>query len=175
MADLTANQRIDGTYALITHSQRMISNLIPNVVIDEAATDTLRITDHPVETGAPISDHAFQLPAEINMRCGFSDSTGGHEGYSADIYSQLRTLQYLREPFGVFTPFRYYPNMLIAFLHKVADETNTHGMYIMVGMRQVILTTTTFIPAPAALGLVPVLPAPAAPLFPFIPSSPVVP
>lgn len=141
----SSSTQLDGSYALITKSQRKISSLIPDVLIEEIATDTLRITDHPVETGAAISDHAFKMPPEIVMRCGWTDS-GQFEGYSAMIYSQLLQLQEQREPFEVSTPFRQYKNMLISFLNKTADETVSHAMYLTVGMRYVHITGTTVTP-----------------------------
>ena len=54
---------------------RKLGTIIPNVVVEEVHTDTLTITDHPVEQGAPITDHAFKNPAELSMRIGWSSSS----------------------------------------------------------------------------------------------------
>ena len=48
--------------------------LIPQVTIEELHTDELEITDHPVEQGSNITDHAFKHPAEITVKMGFSNS-----------------------------------------------------------------------------------------------------
>lgn len=48
--------------------------LIPDATIEEVHTDDLEITDHPVEQGATISDHAFKRPAEVVITAGWSDS-----------------------------------------------------------------------------------------------------
>jgi hypothetical protein len=104
---------VDGSYALITSNKRNIGGIIPNVVIEEVGTDILRISDHPVEVGATVSDHAFKLPCEITLRCGWSDSSGGFEGYSASVYSMLLQLQTARTPFTLSTGKRLYQNMLI--------------------------------------------------------------
>lgn len=144
------NALVDGNYALITRSQRVINDaLIPDVVIEEISTDTLRITDHPVEIGAAISDHAFKLPVEIIMRCGFSDSKGGFEGYSRAVYAYLTQLQNERNPFNVSTPFRSYTNMLIEQIVKTNDESTSHAMMIVVAMREVIITNTSITPNPS--------------------------
>lgn len=48
--------------------------LIPDATIEEVHTDDLEITEHPVEQGAAISDHAFKRPAEVVITAGWSDS-----------------------------------------------------------------------------------------------------
>lgn len=40
----------------------------------EVHRDTLEITDHPIEQGAAISDHAFKRPAEVVIECGWSNT-----------------------------------------------------------------------------------------------------
>ena len=134
---------IDGQYALITTASRSIGMIIPNVTLEEAHTDVLRVTDHPVEVGAAISDHAFKMPCEVVMQVGWSDSTGDYEGYSASIYSELLSLQALREPFDVSTGKRLYQNMLIGLLHMKNTEETEHALICTVGMREVLITSTS--------------------------------
>lgn len=133
---------IDGNYALITSSSRKIGTIIPNIVLEEVQTDTMRITDHPVETGSAISDHAFVLPAEVLMRCMWSDSTGQYEGYSRAIYEALLKLQESREPFDVSTGKRQYKNMLVSMLHIQSNEETEHALLATVGLRYINLTST---------------------------------
>jgi hypothetical protein len=52
--------------------RRGLGTLIPNVVIEESHEDHLVITDHPVEIGSPISDHAYMRPRELNLEYGWS-------------------------------------------------------------------------------------------------------
>jgi hypothetical protein len=47
---------------------------IPDATIEEVHTDDLEITDHPVEQGTVISDHAFKRPSELVITAGWSDS-----------------------------------------------------------------------------------------------------
>jgi len=44
------------------------------IVISEQHSDTLTITDHPVEFGSNISDHAFKRPATLVLKYGWSNS-----------------------------------------------------------------------------------------------------
>jgi hypothetical protein len=45
-----------------------------DATIEEQATDTLEVTDLPVEAGANIGDHSFVKPANLIMRCGWSNA-----------------------------------------------------------------------------------------------------
>lgn len=48
--------------------------LVAQATVEEVHTDDLEITDHPIERGAAITDHAFKRPAEVVVRCVFSNS-----------------------------------------------------------------------------------------------------
>lgn len=50
------------------------------ITIEEIHHDELEITEHPVEQGAAIADHAFKRPAEVIIRCMWSNSPGGPGG-----------------------------------------------------------------------------------------------
>ena len=129
-------------YALVYQNQRMIGTIIPDVTIEEVHHDELTITDHPVETGAAISDHAFKRPPEVEMRCGFSDSTGGAVGYVQQVYDEFLSLQASREPFDVYTGKRAYTDMLVRSLSVVTDESSEYALMVVVGLRNIILTDT---------------------------------
>lgn len=48
--------------------------IVAQAVIEEAHEDELEITDHPVEVGSVISDHAYLRPARVTIRCAWSNS-----------------------------------------------------------------------------------------------------
>lgn len=50
------------------------ANLIARATLREVHRDSLEISDHPIEQGAAISDHAFKRPAEVVIECGWSDT-----------------------------------------------------------------------------------------------------
>jgi hypothetical protein len=50
------------------------SLFVPDATIEEVHSDDLEITDHPVEQGTVISDHAFKRPSELIITAGWSDS-----------------------------------------------------------------------------------------------------
>lgn len=54
------------------------SSLIPisaQITISEIGHDELQITDHPVEVGSVISDHAFAMPTAVDIVCSWSNSS----------------------------------------------------------------------------------------------------
>lgn len=53
---------------------RAIGPIEAMCVIEEGHFDEMAITDHPVEQGARISDHAYLLPVELRVRAGWSKS-----------------------------------------------------------------------------------------------------
>ncbi len=90
------------SYAMIVQSGRMIGGIIPDVVTEELHRDDLISTLHPVETGTPITDHAFLMPQTVDMRCEWSDaSESGAPGYVIVVYEQLLSLQQSRQPFDL--------------------------------------------------------------------------
>jgi hypothetical protein len=50
------------------------SSLVAQATIEEVHEDDTDITDHPVEQGATISDHAFARPSSVIITCGWSNS-----------------------------------------------------------------------------------------------------
>lgn len=50
------------------------------VTVEERHHDELEITDHPIEQGASISDHAYKRPAEVWIECAWSNSPSRDTG-----------------------------------------------------------------------------------------------
>lgn len=48
--------------------------IVPHATIEEHHTDELEITEHSIQLGSNISDHAFMRPSEITIKMGFSNS-----------------------------------------------------------------------------------------------------
>jgi len=137
---------------------RRLGGIIPDVVVEEVHTDTLTITDHPVEQGAEITDHAYKNPAELSMRIGWSKSSlnlngviGGLVSGSLlsgsirtlrDVYEELLKLQGSRRTFDVSTGKRLYRNMLIRSLSTTTDATTENALIVTVVLRELIVVNT---------------------------------
>ncbi|HAT1691958.1 bacteriophage protein [Raoultella planticola] len=139
---------------LFQQQSRRIGLIIPSVVISEKHSDTLEITEHPVETGAPVSDHAYKRPSEVVMEVGFSgggslldfidtSSLGLTLGLSPrETYQQILDLQASRIPFDVVTGKRLYGNMLIRAIEVTTDRTSENVLMAVLTLREVIITQT---------------------------------
>lgn len=52
--------------------------IIAQATIEEIHKDELEITNHPVEQGAPITDHAYKMPEEVIIHCAWSNSASNN-------------------------------------------------------------------------------------------------
>ncbi len=126
-------------------------DIVPDIVVEEDLYDELAITQHPVEQGAAITDHAFKQPPAIVMRYGFSNSgekSGGDKNYVTRVYSAFLKLQLSRVPFTINTLRRAYKNMLINSLSVKVDEKTRYALFIEARARQIQLVQTAIVSVP---------------------------
>lgn len=64
-----------GLASLSTSPKRGFSDLQTYITLEETHQDDIDITDHPIEQGAVISDHATKRPAELTIKIAWSNST----------------------------------------------------------------------------------------------------
>lgn len=69
-----------GIYSPTLSDGTLLSDIIAQATVEEHHTDTLEVTEHPVQQGAPISDHAFKRPAEVTLTLGWSNSPSDDGG-----------------------------------------------------------------------------------------------
>lgn len=146
--------------AIFRQQSRRIGLLVPSVVVSEKHSDTLEITEHPVEKPTTdsasgfIADHAYKRPSEVTMECGFAgggslldfvntSAIGLGIGLSPkETYQQLLDLQSSRIPFDVATGKRTYINMLIRAIEVTTDKTSENVLNCTLTLREVILSET---------------------------------
>lgn len=155
-----------GRDAILVRPRRSIGDFTAQVTIEETHQDDMEITDHPVELGAKITDHAFKLPSQLTIKCGWSDSpTPGNffqslrnavtgtingvknirgNGPSAvkDVYANFLKLQDDRTLIDVYTGKRVYTDMLVKTLHTQTDIDTENSLILTVTLRQVIIVST---------------------------------
>lgn len=129
---------------------RSLAGIIPNVVLEESHTDELTITNHPVERGAAITDHAFKNPAQVTVHYGFGASgsiLGALSGVGdpKTVYQQLLDIQASRVPFDLVTGKRSYSNMLIAALSETTDAQTENVLIVTATMREIIIVDTSVV------------------------------
>jgi len=130
------------SYALIQPSARAIGQIYADVTVEENHRDEVIITQHPVEGGGVITDHAFKRPAELEIRCGFSNSSAGYVGYVQEQYRALLSLQLARQPFTVYTGKRRYRNMIVRGISVVTDPHSENTLMATVALQEVIIVST---------------------------------
>lgn len=88
----------------------------------------VKITDHPVQTGAAVADHAFIEPETVSLAIGMSDVMTGagtiacdNQNRSVSAYQFLRETALSRNPLTLVTRLFTYENMLIESIS--AEET----------------------------------------------------
>lgn len=114
-------------------------------------TSRLTITEHPVQTGAAISDHAFLQPKELSMEVGMSNVATSFvpgqftEGYSRSVtaFRVLTELQKLRVPIQIHTRLNLYENMLIEVISAPDDFTTLDGLRCTVTFREILVAQVT--------------------------------
>lgn len=135
------------------------------VTVEEEHTDSLEITQHPVEQGAAITDHAYLKPRELVITAGWSNSSseavrGAIEAadfdgqmttadYVSSIYSQLLSLQESLSLFNVTTSKRIYSNMLMVSLAVRNDPETAQALMVKATFREIITVATQATTLPA--------------------------
>lgn len=151
------NSEIIGSL-LFSGRGRTIMGLFADVTVEEKHKDELKITEHPTEVGAAISDHAFKEPPEVTMKVGWSESAGTLNGFLGDtilggntsltiVYQTLLQLQEQALPLIISTGKRLYTNMLIKSLGCTTDLQTENVLMIDITFKKVLMvsTQTTFI------------------------------
>lgn len=136
--------------------KRGIGGIEAHVVLRERHNDELEITEHPIERGGVIADHAFKRPAEVTVECGWSNSppatlvsfvaglvSGKPPQLSVqEVYTKLLDMQNSLELIDVLTGKRSYKSMLIRSLNVETDPKTENALLVSVTMRQINLAST---------------------------------
>ena len=108
----------------------------------------LKITDHPVQNGANMVDHAYILPAHLVLEISMSDVmdsfiadqfTGDYASRSVSAYQQLLKMQADRLPLTVTARLNSFDNMLIESIATSEDNKNIYSMKALVTFKQIFV------------------------------------
>jgi hypothetical protein len=118
----------------------------------------LAITQHPIQTGASISDHAYMEAQQLTFEIGMSDVMEDLSNYVSNIesfnnketssrsvnaYRILRKLQADRVPIDVVTRLGEYKNMLIESIVAPDDNKTAYGLKVTVTLKEVFVASVT--------------------------------
>lgn len=118
-----------------------------DAVVEERATDTLVTTDHPVEQGSVITDHAYIMPVRLTLvylwSLGGMQNTGMSQSFLRTIYSSALALQAGRVLVQVATGKRLFKNMLMESIEQVTDKDRENILELRIECKSIIYATTT--------------------------------
>lgn len=129
-----------------------INGWLFDAIFRTSVSHLLRMTSHPVQTGANITDHSFLEPRSITMSIGMSDATpvsytqfATGEGRSIRAWETLKTLQESRVPLEVLTRFGIYNNMLITSLTASEDYRTSSALMADVTFEEMLIAETSVV------------------------------
>jgi len=144
---------------IFRQQSRRIGVMVPSVVVSEKHSDTLEITEHPVErptssgTGF-VADHAYRRPSEVVMQVGFAgggslldllntSNIGLSLGLSPrEVYANFLEMQSNRELLDVTTGKRQYTNMLLRAMEVTTDKATENVLSAVLTLRELTITET---------------------------------
>lgn len=126
-------------------------NLIFDAIFSAEHQTSLVITEHPVQTGSNISDHAYMEPITLTFEIGMSDvmkssipgQFSDNESRSVSAYLKLRQLQEQRLPITVVTRLGTYKNMMVLTIIAPEDNKTTYGLRANVTLRELPVVNVT--------------------------------
>ena len=118
-----------------------------DAVLRTAHTSRVTITEHPVESGAAMTDHSYVNPTQLVMEIGMTDVARSFvDGQFSDGWSRSTTaykvlvdMQKQRIPLQVLTRLNLYQNMLIETIEAPDDYITLYGLRATVTMREIFV------------------------------------
>jgi hypothetical protein len=122
------------------------TDIIADTVVVEEHEDEMITTDQPVEQGSLITDHAYKMPALLNLEyiwsAGSDQNPNDSDVFLKTLYQTFLNLEAEATLFKVYTGKRVYFNMLIISLGTVSDPQTENILRLRVSMREIIIATT---------------------------------
>lgn len=109
--------------------------------------NSLTITQHPVETGASITDHSYRNPNRFSFEIGMTDTVEapafpGSATRSINAYNTLVALQQTRQLLTLVTKYGSYSNVLIEAIDVPDDFQTKYSLRATITLLEVILVST---------------------------------
>lgn len=105
---------------------------------------SVTITQHPVQTGASVSDHAYSEPDEVTLEIGMSDAAvSAGTNHSVNAYAQLRAIMSKREPVTLVTRLHSYKNMVITSMSAPDDYMTMNALKATIYFRQIEMVSVS--------------------------------
>lgn len=118
-----------------------------DAVFSTEHSSNITVTQHPVQSGASVSDHAYREPDEVRLEIGMSDAAvfAGDTSHSVNAYTQLRAIMEQREPITLITRLRTYQNMVITSMTVPDDYTTMNALKASIALQEVRIVSVATI------------------------------
>lgn len=151
----TSGGQINPTTGTIqTTSALQETTITADAVVEEDADDESIVTDHPVEVGATISDHMYDLPSRLGLIYGWSlgspQNSQQDQDFLKNLYQKLLSLKSGKVLCTVNTGKRQYQNMVVQRVSQRTDKENENSLTVHVDLKQIIQATTQLVPLSSA-------------------------
>ncbi|MFT8350027.1 phage baseplate protein [Clostridium saccharoperbutylacetonicum] len=118
----------------------------------------LSITEHPIQTGASISDHAYMEPRALTFEIGMSDvmqdlslyvsgiksfNVGDSVSRSVNAFTIIQKLQSDRIPIDVYTRLGIYKNMLIESIMVPDSKETPYALKATISLKELLVVNVT--------------------------------
>ena len=142
-----------GEQIIKTYFSTSLGDFIFDAYFNINHDSNLAITEHPIQTGANISDHAYMEANKVTFEIGMSDvmqdisdskfTKFSGPSRSVNAYEILRKLQSQRLPIKAITKLWTYNNMLIESISAKEDKTTTYGLRATVTLKEIFVVSVT--------------------------------
>lgn len=150
---LSNQENSDGTdYNASYEGQQTQQNYYFDAVFVAEHSTRRQITEHPVQWGAAIADHSFQLPAVVTLQIGMSDAMQSFDdmlyhkdtgyGKSVNAYQMFVELQKTGQPVDLQTHLQEYKNMIIESITAVDTNVTFTALKATISFRQIFIGET---------------------------------
>ncbi len=157
-----------------------VDDIVFDASLQETHRSSARITDHPVESGATISDHVIIDPEELTLSVVVSNTPtvsilevpSIEQNRAETAYQDLLAKKAARVAVEVTTTLRIYENMILTDVSCTRDANTGNIVMLSLSLREIRTATSATIAGPEPkidagkkkkkLGKKPTTPAPAA-------------
>lgn len=137
--------------------------LLFDAVVSETHIGNAVTTDHPVESGADMTDHIQRTPEELQIIGIVSDTPvlflasiraqpsvpgGDSRNRAKDAYSFIKEIKDGGKLVDVVLSLREYTNMAIVGLSVIRDKETSRVVEMAISLREILIATTEQVAAP---------------------------
>lgn len=141
-----------------TNTTTIVTNYVFDAVFKILHKRTVKKTSHPVLTGVNISDHAYNLPTQVTLEIGMSDSMTSYDAgiwvgastKSISAWQIIKQLEIAKTLFTLQTRLDTYLNMMIIDATAPDDNRTEHALKATIVLEELISASVYSTPSQSA-------------------------